>query len=102
MLSLSSTTAAGTGVTEFSSTISAGRISLVANLASKQLLSMATSFSERNGKWTLNAKVRQRTGFVTIKPPRLWTSKEDAEKDVGLSFGTSLLCRSKNRSVTWS
>ena len=45
---------------------------------------MATSFSERNGKWTFNAKVRQRTGFVSIKPPRLWTSKEEAEKDVGL------------------
>ena len=46
---------------------------------------MVTSFSERNGKWTYNANVRQRTGSVSIKPPpRLWTSKEDAEKDVGL------------------
>jgi hypothetical protein len=56
---------------------------------------MATSFSVRNDKWTTNARIRQRTGFISMKPPRLWTSKEDAEKDVGLFVWYSSI-REKN------
>ena len=45
---------------------------------------MASSFSEQNGKWTFYAKVRQRSGFTSLKPARLWNSKEEAEMDVEL------------------
>ena len=58
-------------------------------------LSKARSFSENNSKWTFNAKVRHRTGFVSMRPARLWTSKEDIEKDVGL-FVWSSCVRDKN------
>ena len=45
---------------------------------------MASSFSEQNGKWTFYAKVRQRSGFTSLKPARLWNSKEEAEMGVEL------------------